>query len=109
MPNNAASDQKIVLAALARVGIQVWNSGPKISSFTPQTEFTDNPDVEPYASLEYACGRSAFDRVRSAKQKSGIRAEMAESAPETHPGRNGLSRKQIQPRRGGYEDLRIVS
>jgi hypothetical protein len=38
MPNNPARDQKIVLAALARVGIQVWNSGPKISSFTPQTE-----------------------------------------------------------------------
>jgi len=96
MPNHPARDQNIVLAALARVGIQVWNTGPKISSLTPQTEFTDNPDVEPYSRLEYACGRSAFDRVRSAEQKSGIRAEMAEPAPETHPGRNGLFHKQVQ-------------
>jgi len=32
MPNNTTCHQNIVLAALARVGIQVWNSGPKIAS-----------------------------------------------------------------------------
>jgi hypothetical protein len=60
MPNNATRHQNIVLAAVARVGIQVWSSGPRIASLPSQTEFTDNPDVEHDSRLEYACGLAPF-------------------------------------------------
>src|ERR1035438_1684369 len=96
VPNKAAADENIVLAALSRVHIQIRHPRPEVSSLTPQTESTEDLHIESDACLEYACGCPGIARVQSSKLKRGTLAEMAESATKTHPRRNSLFRKQIQ-------------
>ena len=85
VPDNAAADENIVLAALAGGHIQVRHTRPEVASFTAHGESPGELHIESDACLQYACGSSCFARVYSSKHKLGTFAEMAEPATKADP------------------------
>src|ERR1700722_18357959 len=104
VPDDAAAGEKIVLAALARIYIQLRHARPELSSFTAQAEVPEDPHVESHTTLQYTCGGSGFARVWSPKQERGTFTEVAESGAITHPRRNCLIGKDVQPECGSQEE-----
>ena len=54
LPDNAATDENIVLAALARTRIELRHTRPEVSSLTAQAEVPEDLYIESEACLEYA-------------------------------------------------------
>ena len=54
MPDNAAAGEDIVLAALARIQIELRHTRPEVSAFAAQAEVPKDLYIEPEPSLEYA-------------------------------------------------------
>ena len=69
VPDNAATDENIVLAALARTRIELRHTRPEVSSLTAQAEVPEDLYIESEACLEYAGGSARFARVYSSKHE----------------------------------------
>jgi len=97
VPDDAAAGEKIVLAALARIHIQLRHARPELSSFTAQAEVPEDPHIESQTTLQYTGSGSGFARVWAPKHERGTFTEVPESAPKTDPRRNCLTGKDVQP------------
>jgi len=94
VPDNAATDENVVLATLARVHIQLRHTRPEVSSFTAQAEVPEELHIESQTSLQYTGG------VPSVRGTGRISTEIAESTTKTDPWRDCHIGKNIHSRRG---------
>ena len=97
VPDNAEAGENIVLAALARVHIELRHTRPEVSTFTAQAESMEDLHIESEACLDYAGVRPCCARVIASEEQSGARCEMAEPATKTDPRRNSMIGKGVQP------------
>ena len=95
MPDNAAASENIVLAALARIHIELRHTRPKVSTFTAQAEVPKDLHIESQAGLEYTGVGSRFASVRASEEQGRALCEMAEPAAYTDPWRYALPGKQV--------------
>ena len=71
MPDNAAAGEDIVLAALARIHIELRHTRPEVSSFTAQAEPMEDLHIESEAGLEYTGVGSRCASVRASEEQGG--------------------------------------
>src|SRR5258706_11300323 len=112
VPDHSAAHEVIVLAALACGGQgQIRRSGPEVAEVETKTEppetMLEGIHIQSKPGLNYARGRRAAG-VLAEKQEILIFAEVAETAAETHPGRNRGCGKQVHAGGGRNEDLFVV-
>ncbi len=94
-PDNAGSDEIIVLPALSRVHIQLGYARVKVASFATHAEAPPDVDVETDSSLEYSGRGTGWPRIRTAKFQRGVFVETAKAAAHTDPGRKAGAGKKI--------------
>jgi len=90
VPDNAEAGENIVLAALARVHIELRHTRPEVSTFTAQAESMEDLHIESEACLDYAGVCPCWARVMASEEQSRALCEMAEPATKTDPRRNSL-------------------
>ena len=109
VPDNAEAGENIVLAALARVHIELGNTRPEVSTFTAQAESVEDLHIESEACLDCPGGSPCCARVMAAsEEQSRALSEMAKPAAKTDPRRNCLIGKDVQPCSGSHEIGRIL-
>ena len=69
VPDNAAAAKDIVLAALARIHIELRHTRPEVSSFTAQAEPMEDLHIESEAGLEYTGVGSRFASVIASEEQ----------------------------------------
>ena len=77
MPDNAKAGENIVLAALARVHIELRHPRPEVSTFTAQAESMEDLHIESEACLECAGVSPCLARVMASEEQSRACCEMA--------------------------------
>src|ERR1035441_6876061 len=93
VPDNAAAAENIVLAALARIHIELRHARPEVSNFPAQAESPGDLHIKSRTDLEYTGVGSRFARVIASEEQGRTLCEMAESAAYTDPWRDSLPGK----------------
>ena len=69
MPDNAAAGENVVLAALARIHIELRHARPEVSAFATQAEVPKDLHIESKPGLEYTGVGSRCASVRASEEQ----------------------------------------
>src|SRR5262245_40701759 len=95
VPDQAPSDEVIVLTTLACVHVQLWHTRPEIAKFATYTERLKGLYIDSHATLERTGCGPCFPRVRCSEQQVRALTEVSEAATEADPRRNRCCGKQV--------------
>ena len=93
--HHSGTHEKVMLAALSRVHVQLRNAGKKVVHSPAHTEAAKQFNVKTCADLEDSSRDPGLAGVRSKKLQRRALLEIAEASAHTHPGRKPIIREKV--------------